>query len=390
MSAENPKRRIIAESEKMKAVLALVKKVAPLNTIVLITGETGVGKDVIAQAIHEGSPRKDKPFEAYNCGAPGPLDLVDGTLFGHKKGAFTGADEERKGLFKQADGGTLFLDEVGEMSLEMQVKFLRVLEDKVIRSVGRDKGIPVNVRIIAATNKDLDAAIKKGTFRPDLYQRLALFPIHIPPLRCRCEDIPPLVNASISELSTEIDKPITVTGITPRALKYLEAFLWPGNVRQLKHNIERAIILSENEMLDVGDFPGILETQGIQDAAPIGPELNNEPEDSRLNAVSSIPTTYEIFKMILTILETWEQQADSPLNDVFDETPSATNLKCLSVAYVKHRFPEFNITALANTCAVARATFNQFNQSLEANPLRQDLFKRIQEAVDSEENQTLR
>ena len=245
-------RRVIGESAPMQAVLRQVAQVAPTKATVLITGETGVGKDVIAQAIHESSPRKDKPFKAVNCGTF-YQELLQSELFGHEKGAFTGATNQRRGVFEQANGGTLFLDEVGEMSPEVQVKFLRVLETQEFTRLGGERNIKVDVRIIAATNVDLAASVQQKKFRQDLYYRLNLFRIQIPPLRDRREDIPLFVSAFISELSAEHDKPIT--GITPDALNYLQNAEWRGNVRELRNAIETAIILATSDELQLKDFP---------------------------------------------------------------------------------------------------------------------------------------
>ena len=245
-------RRIIGESAPMQVVLRQVARVAPTKATVLITGETGVGKDVIAQAIHESSPRKGKPFKAVNCGAF-YKDLLQSELFGHEKGSFTGATTQRRGVFEQADGGTLFLDEVAEMSPEVQVKFLRVLETQEFTRLGGERNIKVDVRIIAATNVDLAASVKQKKFRQDLYYRLNLFRIQIPPLRDRREDIPFFVSAFISELSAEHGKPIT--GITSEALNYLQNANWYGNVRELRNAIETAIILTTTEELQLKDFP---------------------------------------------------------------------------------------------------------------------------------------
>lgn len=245
-------RHIIGESAPMQAVLRQVAQVAPTKATVLITGETGVGKDVIAQALHEGSPRKNRPFKAVNCGAF-YQDLLQSELFGHEKGSFTGATSQRRGVFEQADGGTLFLDEVGEMSPEVQVKFLRVLETQEFTRLGGEKNIKVDVRIIAATNINLATSVRQKKFRQDLYYRLNLFRIHIPPLRDRREDIPLFVSAFIAELSAEHGKP--VTGITQEALNYLQNADWLGNVRELRNAIETAVIQSTTEELQLKDFP---------------------------------------------------------------------------------------------------------------------------------------
>ena len=253
-------RRIIGESAPMQVVLRQVAQVAPTHATVLITGETGVGKDVIAQAIHEGSPRKNRPFKAVNCGAF-YQDLLQSELFGHEKGAFTGATNQRRGVFEQADGGTLFLDEVAEMSPEVQVKFLRVLETQEFTRLGGERNIKVNVRIIAATNVNLVTSVRQKKFRQDLYYRLNLFRIQIPPLRDRREDIPLFVSAFIPELSAEHGKPIT--GITSEALTYLQNADWYGNVRELRNAIETAIISATTEELQLKDFPMDPESQQV-------------------------------------------------------------------------------------------------------------------------------
>ena len=251
-------RRIIGESAPMQMVLRQVAQVAPTKATVLITGETGVGKDVIAQAIHESSPRKDKLFKAVNCGAF-YKDLLQSELFGHERGSFTGATTQRRGVFEQANGGTLFLDEVGEMSPEVQVKFLRVLETQEFTRLGGEKNIKVDVRIIAATNIDLATSVREKKFRQDLYYRLNLFRIQIPPLRDRREDIPLFVSAFISELTAEHGKPIT--GITQEALNYLQNAEWHGNVRELRNAVETAIILSTTDELQLKDFPSYSEPE---------------------------------------------------------------------------------------------------------------------------------
>ena len=258
--ASDNSRRIIGESAPMQVVLRQVAQVAPTKAIVLITGETGVGKDVIAQAIHESSPRKHKPFKAVNCGAF-YQDLLQSELFGHEKGAFTGATNQRRGVFEQADGGTLFLDEVAEMSPEVQVKFLRILETQEFTRLGGERNIKVDVRIIAATNVNLATSVRQKKFRQDLYYRLNLFRIQIPPLRDRREDIPLFVSAFVSELSEEHGKPIT--GITSEALGYLQNADWYGNVRELRNAIETAIISATTEELQLNDFPMDPESQQV-------------------------------------------------------------------------------------------------------------------------------
>lgn len=243
---------IIGKSEAMQEVWRQVAQVAPTNATVLITGETGAGKEVVAQTIHENSLRKNRLFKAVNCGVL-YQDLLQSELFGHERGAFTGATSQRRGVFELADGGTLFLDEIGEMSPEVQVKFLRVLETQEFTRLGGEKNVKVDVRVIAATNVDLETSVKEEKFRQDLYYRLNLFRIQIPPLRERREDIQLFVEAFISELSEKHNK--NVIGIHPDALNYLENADWHGNIRQLKNAVETAIIVATSDELGLKDLP---------------------------------------------------------------------------------------------------------------------------------------
>lgn len=243
-------RDIISESTQMQAVFQYVKRVAPTKATVLITGETGVGKEIVAQAIHDSSPRRDAPFKIINCSAI-PPELIQSELFGHEKGAFTTAIRQHRGVFEQANRGTLFLDEVGEMPLEAQANFLRVLEGQEFSLVGGEKTIGVNVRVIAATNVNLKTAVNEKKFREDLYYRLNLFRIQIPPLRNRRSDIGPLALNFASQLSEEHSK--SIIGITPEAINYLEHIDWYGNARELRNVIETAIILTESEELKKED-----------------------------------------------------------------------------------------------------------------------------------------
>jgi len=242
---------IIGTSKPMQALFGTIRRVAATNVTVFITGENGSGKELIAKAVHNHSPRKDKPFTDINCGAI-HRELVEGELFGHEKGAFTGATVRRLGVFEQADSGTLFLDEIGEMAPETQVKLLRVLETQEFTRLGGAKNIHVDVRIIAATNKDLDDAIKNKSFREDLYHRINRFPIRVPPLRERREDIPLLVNEFVREFSKEHNQPIT--DLAPDAMTYLKNTDWPGNIRQLRNVIETAVILATTKTIQLWDL----------------------------------------------------------------------------------------------------------------------------------------
>jgi DNA-binding NtrC family response regulator len=243
-------KNIIAHSPRMQEVLATVERVAPTNSTVLLGGESGVGKDMIARAIHEHSRRASGPFIKINCTAI-PENLLESELFGYEKGAFTGAVSAKPGKFELADKGTIFLDEIGDVPGSIQVKLLRVLQDREFERLGGTRTLKVDVRVVAATNQDLRAALEEGTFREDLYYRLNVVPINIPPLRERREDIPYLVDYFIERFARESGKPIR--GITPAALKMLMEFHWPGNVREVENIIERGVALSAGDMLDVHD-----------------------------------------------------------------------------------------------------------------------------------------
>ena len=237
---------IVGTSAPLRQVMALVGKVATTDSTVLITGETGTGKELIARAIHKRSPRAARPFVSVNCGAI-PGALVASELFGHEKGAFTGALQRRLGRFELAEGGTIFLDEAGELPQETQVALLRVLQERTFERVGGGRPIPVDVRVIAATNRDLDQAIAEGSFRRDLYYRLSVFPIEVPPLRERAEDIPLLVDYWAQRYAAKMRK--TITGISRRTKGLLAAYDWPGNIRELQNVIQRAIILCDDNLI---------------------------------------------------------------------------------------------------------------------------------------------
>jgi formate hydrogenlyase transcriptional activator len=245
---------MVGKSQKVRAILELAQAVAPTNTSVLITGETGTGKELLARFIHELSPRRDKPFVRVNC-ASLPSGLVESELFGHEKGAFTGAEQSRPGKFELANGGALFLDEIGEMPLEAQAKLLRVLQDGIIERVGSTQSLEVDVRIIAATNADLTEAMGEGRFRSHLFYRLHVFPIEVPPLRERPQDIPLLARHFLEKNRLEFKRPCQ--DIDDASLQKLLEYHWPGNIRELKNIIERAMILSHSKLLTIDDafFP---------------------------------------------------------------------------------------------------------------------------------------
>jgi DNA-binding NtrC family response regulator len=242
---------IIGRSKKMQEVLALVERVAPTNSTVLIGGESGVGKDLIARAIHQNSRRAPGPFIKINSTAI-PETLFESELFGFERGAFTGALASKPGKFELADKGTLFLDEIGDVPAAIQVKLLRVLQEREFERLGGTKTLKVDIRMIAATNRDLRAALEEGTFRQDLYYRLNVVPIDIPPLREHKEDIPDLVNHFLARFAADSDKEIE--GITPAALDALMEYHWPGNIRQLENSVERAVALSSGRMIDEKDI----------------------------------------------------------------------------------------------------------------------------------------
>jgi two-component system, NtrC family, response regulator PilR len=243
---------IIGTSPRMREIFELIQTIAPQSSRVLITGESGTGKELVARAIHENGARPKAPFVAIDCGAF-PDTLLESELFGYMKGAFTGANENRRGLFQAADRGTLFLDEIGNMSLTMQVKLFRVLQEGKVRPLGSTEEIDVDVRIVTATNKDLEKEIIAGNFREDLYYRLSVIPIHVPPLRTRREDIPLLVRAFLNRFQESMKKPLQ--GIEPEAMRRLEAYDWPGNVRELENAIERAVALESGPRITVETLP---------------------------------------------------------------------------------------------------------------------------------------
>src|SRR5256884_2686247 len=243
---------IISASPKMEAVKKMILKVARSSSTVLIRGESGTGKELIARAIHNQSPRSSEMFQAVNCAAINE-NLLESELFGHEKGAFTGAHAEKKGLFEIADKGTLFLDEIGELDVSMQAKLLRALQEREIRRVGGTRAIRIDVRVVAATNRDLRAMVQDGRFRDDLYYRINVLSIDVPPLRERREDIPVLMDFFLKKHTRNTSR--LIRGLTPDARKVMLDYAWPGNVRQLESAIERAILLAESDYITVEDLP---------------------------------------------------------------------------------------------------------------------------------------
>lgn len=257
---------IVGSTEKMKRVKELVDRVAPTNASVLITGESGTGKEVLAHAIHEASPRAGRPFLPLNCAAFSE-HLLESELFGHEKGAFTSAQTQKQGLIEVADGGTLFLDEISSMPMSMQSALLRFLEDRTIRRVGGTKDIKVDTRLIAASNRNLQQMIKAGEFRNDLYFRLSVVPVHLPPLRERRCDIAQLAATFLDQLNKEMGK--SVTDISPRAMDALTRYDWPGNIRELRNALERAILFCDGHTLELAHLPQEI-AQAAERLAPDG------------------------------------------------------------------------------------------------------------------------
>ena len=281
---------IISKNEKMKEIFEVIRKVAQYKSTILITGESGTGKELVAKALHYQSDRATHSFVPVNCGAI-PENLLESELFGHIKGAFTDAIRTKKGLFEEADGGTLFLDEIGELPAQLQVKLLRVLQEGEIRRVGEAKSIQIDVRIVAATVKNLMKEVSEGRFRDDLYYRLNVLPIHLPPLREKKEDIPLLVSHFIKKYNEGMNK--NVVDIDPKALEVLINYQWFGNVRELENTIERAIVLTEKDKIEIDHLP--LEIQTFKDKVEVAPLAE---EDYSIKKASKVLETNLIRKAL--------------------------------------------------------------------------------------------
>jgi len=306
-------RILLGQSQKMKEIEGLIEKVAKTNSTVMILGETGTGKELVAHEIHARSLRAQNPMITVNCAAI-PSELLESELFGHEKGAFTGATRNRKGSFELAHGGTIFLDEIGHMSLDLQVKLLRVLQEKEIKPVGSETTIAVDVRIIAATNKDLKEAIRRGEFREELYYRLNVVPIHLPPLRERREDIPLLAEYFLKKYNQEVKK--SIQGISPEAMTILLNYSWPGNVRELENVIERAVILEEGDMIGPASFHQLLESNGPQRSILKGTDRYRE----QLESLPSLETVEREY--ILQVLQAtkWNRKKASEILGISTST----------------------------------------------------------------------
>jgi DNA-binding NtrC family response regulator len=283
---------MVGRHVKMRELYSVLEKIAPTSTTVLIEGETGTGKEVVAQTVHQLSPRANGPMMVFDCGAV-PDNLIESELFGHEKGSFTGAIMTRQGLFEMANGGTLFLDELGELPLDLQPKLLRALEQREIRRVGSNKPIKVDVRIVAATNRNLEDEVRAGRFRQDLFYRLAVVRVFIPPLRERVEDIALLVKHFLAEApyNRRPDGSQRVTGVSRAAMDLLQAYRWPGNVRELVNTVERAVSFAEGELIEPRDLP---ETVRGEEPAPRGAAAQAMGGDSR--PMQLMPETDSTFK----------------------------------------------------------------------------------------------
>jgi DNA-binding NtrC family response regulator len=272
-------RNIIGKSAPMQQIFDLVAQVAPRRSTVLLQGESGTGKELVAKAIHASSGRSEAPFVAINCGNI-PSDLLESEIFGHVRGAYTGATSSKKGLFEVADGGTLFLDEVATISMEMQAKLLRVIQEREFRRLGGLENIKIDVRIVAATNTDLQTAVQAGTFRDDLYYRLNVIVIKLPPLRERPEDVPLLAEHFIRKYCSENDR--EMCRLDPEALKVLMDYHWPGNVRELENVMERAVVLAPGDRITADVFPKNLTAAAAAPAQPGGVALDGLPLKERV------------------------------------------------------------------------------------------------------------
>jgi DNA-binding NtrC family response regulator len=309
---------MLGESEEMRNIYRIIEAVAPSNASVLITGESGTGKELVARAIHQKSGRRKGPFIAVNCGAF-PREILENELFGHEKGAFTGAINEKAGCFELADGGTLFLDEVAEMESDIQVKFLRALEQRSFRRLGGKKEIEVDIRVVAATNQDVKEALEKGKLREDVYHRLAVIPIPLPPLRERGGDLRLLAQEFLHRSAADYGK--TISDFGAAALEFISTYRWPGNVRELKNAIERAVILATGETISPADLqPRQFALDEREVHIPVGSSLR---EAERLVTLRTFAFTGGDHAKTATILGVHEKELRERLRSFMDEPVTA-------------------------------------------------------------------
>jgi DNA-binding NtrC family response regulator len=310
---------MLGESEEMRGIYRTIEAVAPSNASILIMGESGTGKELVARAIHQKSGRRKGPFIAVNCGAF-PREILENELFGHEKGAFTGAINEKAGCFELADGGTLFLDEVAEMEADIQVKFLRALEQRSFRRLGGKKEIEVDIRVVAATNQDVKEALEKGKLREDVYHRLAVIPIPLPPLRERGADLRLLAQEFLRRSAVDYNK--TITDFSDAALEFISTYRWPGNVRELKNAIERAVILATGETINPADLqPRQFALDEKEVHIPVGSSLR---EAERLLTLRTFAFTGGDHAKTAIILGIPEKELREQLRSFMDEPVAAS------------------------------------------------------------------
>jgi two-component system response regulator PilR (NtrC family) len=336
---------IIGRSQLMQAVYQMIETVAEVQSTVLVTGESGTGKELVARAIHDLSPRAEKPFVSINCGAFTET-LLESELFGYVKGSFTGATSSRKGLFEAAQKGSIFLDEIGEMSPAMQVKLLRVLQEKKVRPVGAHEETDIDTRVIAATNRDLSAMVRDSSFREDLFYRISVIPIELPALRERSEDIPELVDHFVKKFCTQTGRELTVN---ERALELLESYTWPGNVRELEHTIERAVALERTSAIQPERLPAAITNYNASDVRRRNGEEQGLPEKG-INLVAHLESIEKSY-----LLEALERTGYSQSR--------AAELLQLSVRSLRHLLDKYDIRSLT-------AQLREDRRHTEASPRR--------------------
>lgn len=358
---------IVGKSVKMREIFSVIEKIAPTSATVIIEGETGTGKEVIAQTIHKVSSRNNGPFVVFDCGAV-PESLIESELFGHEKGSFTGAVMSRKGLFEMADGGTIFLDELGELALDLQPKLLRVLEQREVRRIGANKSSPINVRVIAATNRALEQEVRAGNFREDLFYRLSVVRLYLPSLRERREDIPLLVNHFIhSKRFNKLhdEETLRVRSIEREAINALERYDWPGNVRELVNVIERACSMAETDCIRLLDLP-----DHISGLNPRLGDLVHAPYQQELGAQRTEPVHEEE----LLSENTWEDLPDrdtfhhKPFKEAKEEWISIFEQDYLTELLIRHKG---NISQASREADIDRKYFRKLMQkyNIEADDL---------------------